>query len=288
MFFANAMLAIDNNAEYADVIERVLYNGVLSGLSHSGKEFFYENPLEINLSEHFKSTYGERRFPAQRRVECFGCSCCPPNINRLLSSLGNYVYGIDGDTLYVNQYISSTVSCGGINATMTTEYPNKGTVKFAANGVSEIAFRIPSWCEAYSINKAYTLKNGYAIVENDGTDIIIEFAVTAKAIWADPRIFRDAGRVCFMRGPVVYCAEGVDNPHGLHSYKVLTDAPISEEYNEKFGLMTLTLEAERLLNFDGGLYSSSKPKTEKTALKLIPYSCFANRGESDMLVWLNN
>ena len=286
MFFANAMLAFENDSQYADVTERVLYNGVLSGLSLDGKAFFYENPLEINLSERYENKFGKRKLPITQRLEYFSCSCCPPNINRLLASLGNYVYGVDGDTLYVNQYISSKLSADGITASMTTEYPNNGTVKFKANGTQKIAFRIPWWCESFEINKPYTVKNGYATVENDGSETVIEFAMTVKAVYADPRVIRDAGRVCFMRGPIVYCAEAVDNPHVLHTYRVSPNAKVSESYDESFGLMTLELDAERLLGFDGDLYSTEAPKTESTTLKLIPYNCFANRGESDMLVWL--
>ena len=286
MFFANAMLAFENDSQYADITERVLYNGVLSGMSLDGKSFFYENPLEINLNEHITLHHGKRRFPITQRVECFSCSCCPPNINRLLASLGNYIYGVDGDTLYVNQYISSTLSADGITAAMTTEYPNNGTVKFTANGAAKIAFRIPSWCESYTISKPYTLKNGYAIVENDGSETVVDFAITVKAIHSDPRVIKNAGRICFMRGPIVYCAEAIDNLNGLHSYRVSPNAKVTESYDEAFGLMTLELDANRLVNLDGDLYSSVAPKVENAVLKLIPYSCFANRGESDMLVWL--
>ncbi len=286
MFFANAMLEFENDSQYADITERVLYNGVLSGMSLDGKCFFYENPLEINLNEHITLLHGTRRFPITQRVECFSCSCCPPNINRLLASLGNYIYGIDGDTLYVNQYISSKLSSDGITATMTTEYPHKGTVKFTANGTAKIAFRIPWWCESYEINKPYTIKNGYAIVENDGSETVVEFAITVKAVHADPRVIRDAGRICFMRGPVVYCAEAVDNAHGLHSYRVSPDAKVTESYDESFGLITLELDAKHLIDFEGTLYSTEAPKAENAVLKLIPYNSFANRGESDMLVWL--
>ena len=287
MFFAAAMLRLENDAKYADVIERVLYNGVLSGMSLDGRSFFYENPLEINTLEHIKFRYAKRRFPITQRLECFECSCCPPNINRLLPSLGNYIYATEDDMLFVNQYISSDLSYEGIRASIVTEYPNNGNVVFTASGISKIAFRIPSWCDSFTINKDYEMLNGYAIVANDGSDITIEFAIAAKPVFADPRVIRNAGRVCFMRGPIVYCAEAVDNPNGLHSYKVSPSATVSERFDEVFGLMTLTLPAKRLIPFDGDLYSNKPPKEEEETLKLIPFNCFANRGESDMLVWLH-
>lgn len=164
MFFAKAMSEFENNAEYADVIERVFYNGVMSGLSVDGERFFYENPLEINLFEHFESRYGRRRLPITQRPKVFGCSCCPPNINRLLASLGNYVFANDEGTLFVNQYTGATLDKDGVKCTVTTEYPNDGKVKINANGISKIALRIPFWCDSWRINKEYTLKDGYAYV----------------------------------------------------------------------------------------------------------------------------
>ncbi|MBQ9150800.1 MAG: glycoside hydrolase family 127 protein [Clostridia bacterium] len=285
-FFANAMLALDNNAAYADVIERVLYNGVLSGLSTDGTQFFYENPLEINLSERFSSAWGARRFPAHRRVACFACSCCPPNLNRLLASLGNYVYGTDGDVLYVNQFAASELKTDGITATMETDYPRSGKVTVTASGASVIAIRIPAWCEHYSLDQPYTLQNGYALVKNPGGSVSVEFDLTPRRVWADIRVLRTAGQVAIMRGPVVYCAEGVDNGEGeLHSYIIPADFTSAEEGSEAYGLPTLTVPCLKQVADGESLYRNTPPKTEAAVLKLIPYNAFANRTESDMRVW---
>jgi DUF1680 family protein len=283
-FFAQAMLCLENNSAYADVIERALYNGILSGLSLDGKEFFYENPLEINRSEYFKSTYGERRFPAQRRVECFGCSCCPPNINRLLASLGNYIYGEENGTLYVNQYACATLDCDGIKAKMKTDYPNNGAISVSAEGVSRIALRIPSWCQSFTLNVPYVMEKGYAVTEAT-ENIELTLDMTPKTVWADPRVLRDMSRVAVMRGPVVYCAEGIDNiDTALHTY-VLPDAPEFEEIADRSGLPALTIKCKRLVSDGGALYRHERPKAVDTVLKLIPYSSFANREPSDMRVW---
>ena len=283
-FFAQAMLCLENNSAYADVIERALYNGILSGLSLDGKEFFYENPLEINRSEYFKSTYGERRFPAQRRVGCFNCSCCPPNINRLLSSLGNYIFGFDNGTLYVNQYASATLDNGGIKAKMTTQYPVDGVISVNAEGVSKIALRIPSWCDSFTINAPYVMENGYAVTE--ATDnVVLTLDMTPKTVWADPRVLRDMSRVAVTRGPVVYCAEGIDNvDYALHNY-VLPDAPVFTEVEDRSGLVGLTVKCKRLVSRGGALYRYERPEAVDDTLKLIPYSSFANREPSDMRVW---
>ena len=287
MFFSQAMLSSENNAKYAYAIERVLYNGVLSGLSLDGKAFFYENPLEINLSEQFKNIYGSRRLPITQRVECFRCSCCPPNINRLLPSLENYIYGAEGDTLFVNQFVSSTLDSDGVTCKQETTYPNGNNVKVSVNGAKRVAIRIPAWCESFKLNKKYEMSNGYAIVENDGKEIKVEFDMTPKAIFADVRVTRDANRLCIMRGPIVYCAEGVDNGENLHSFVLPAKIKSSESFSEEFGLYTLEIPCVKRIAFtEGGIYSSKPPKTEKTTIKLIPYNCFANCGESDMLVWL--
>lgn len=284
VFFAKAMSELEADAKYADVIERVLYNGVLSGMSLDGKSFFYENPLEINLSEHFESRYGKRKFPITQRVECFSCSCCPPNLNRLLPSLGNYIYALDGDVLYVNQFIASSLSENGIKASIDTAYPSNGKVTINAEGVSKLAIRIPFWCDSFGINKSYTIENGYAIVDAAG-ETKVDFYMLPKMIWADPRVIRDAGKVCIMRGPVVYCAESVDNGENLHRLSIPSKFHCTESKSTEFGLPTLEITAFEKAPYKNSLYSSKAPAKSEIKVKLVPYNCFANRGESDMLVW---
>ena len=286
VFFANSMLALENKAEYADVAERALYNGVLSGLSLDGQAFFYTNPLEINLSEHWTKGSKGREHPITQRPAVFDCSCCPPNVNRLLATLGNYVYGEDNGTLYVNQYISSTLDGGNIKCTQSTRYPNDGVISVKAEGVARVALRIPSWCKGFALNKAYVMENGYAVVENDGTDIVLTLDVSPTLIYADSRIIRATGRVCVTKGPVVYCAEGVDNGEYMHSFAIPATPEFKESFDGEMGLCTLDVSCVKRVPFEGGLYQSSAPAEEAATLKLIPYSCFANRGESDMLVWV--
>ena len=284
MFFSQTMMALDNNSLYADVCERALYNGVLSGYSVSGKGFFYENPLEINLSERFINPWGRRRLSITERVECFNCSCCPPNIVRVMSSLGNYVYGYEDNVLYINQFISSSLKDGDVSCEMTTEYPKTGVVSLKAEGVDYVAVRIPSWCDKFEINAPYEMKNGYALVKAD-KEIVVEFDMAVKAVWANTKVLRDVGKVCITRGPIVYCAEGVDNGNNLHRYSVGKDfnPTVSEG---AFGLPEITVDAYEIKSGADTLYSSCAPTKEKTTLKLIPYNAFANRGASDMAVWL--
>jgi DUF1680 family protein len=286
VFFANRMLALENDARYADEIERSLYNGVLSGLGLDGKSFFYVNPLEINLNERMENEYGKRKYSITERVECFSCSCCPPNVTRLLAGLGDYIYAEEGDTLYVNQYVGSRLTDGDVSATVSTDYPRTGDVKVSAKGAKRIALRIPSWCDKFTLNKPYVMEKGYAVVENDGTDVELSLDMTPFAVWADPRVIRAENRISIMRGPVVYCAEAVDNGENLHAITVSSDFRWEETFESEFGLPTLRINAERKKSFDGVLYSRKAPERTPITLKLIPYNGFANRGESDMAVWL--
>ena len=287
IFFAHAMMQLENDARYADIIERALYNGVISGLSLSGDAFFYENPLEINLLEQkWENRFGKRKFPITQRVKVFRCSCCPPNITRLLSSLGNYIFGEENGRLYVNQFTAATLADGDVKAEIETAYPNKGTVTVKASGVNEIAIRIPAWCERFSLNKPYYMDRGYAVVNAEG-DTVVTFDLTPRAVYADSRVLRAAQQIAVMRGPIVYCAEGVDNGADLHSITVSDPFTAKESFDEEIGLYTLEIPAQRTIPFESGtLYASRAPRKEAVTLKMIPYHAFANRGESDMRVWM--
>ncbi len=287
MFFCQRMQTLYNDATYADTIERVFYNGMLSGLSLDGDAFFYENPLEITMLEHFSNNFGTRRFPITQRKKSFSCSCCPPNINRLLPKLCEYVYGIDGDTLYVNQFVPSKLDNGTVRCEMKTDYPVNGKILLRAEGVKKIAVRIPSWCASYRLNKAHTVQNGYAIFDNDG-EAILELDMTPFAIRANAKVIRDAGKLCVQAGPIVYCAESVDNGENLHAFAISADFTSHVIYDEKYGLNTLEIEGFRYTDSDDALYTRADAKKTvllPTKIKMIPYHAFANRGETDMLVW---
>lgn len=286
MFFARAMSEISNDAKYADIIERVFYNGVMSGLSLDGECFFYENPLEINLRDKYENKFGKRRLPITRRPKIFGCSCCPPNINRLLASIGDYVFAKDGDTLFVNQYTGAVLSDGDVECKIVTDYPNSGKVTIKTRGVSKIAVRIPAWCDNYTVSKEYTVKCGYAYIDTDGSDIELDFDMPVVTVFSDSRIYHDVNKACIMRGPVVYCAEAVDNGEYLHSIRIpVKPENVKTELCGECGLTKIEISARRTVSEKGALYSRKAPTFEDITLKLIPYSTFANREECDMKVW---
>ena len=287
MFFCQRMLTLENDAQYADIIERVFYNGLLSGLSLDGKAFFYENPLEITMQNHFSTLFGQKRFPITQRKESFSCSCCPPNINRLFPRLSEYVYGLDGDTLYINQYTGCILKSGDVSAEMVTAYPMNGQISIRASGVSRIALRIPSWCRQFTLNAAYTMENGYAIVENNG-EIKLSLDLTPFAVRANHKAIKDINKICIQCGPIVYCAESVDNGENLHTLEIPVNFTYEKSFDAFFGLPILTVNAFRYVDSLEGLYTfadTDLPEKVPFAIKMIPFSCFANRGESDMLTW---
>ena len=154
-----------------------------------------------------------------------------------------------------------------------------------ASGVSKIAIRVPAWCEKFTLSHDYTMERGYAVVENDGRSVVVDFDLTPRLVWANARVLRAAHQVAVMKGPVVYCAEGVDHEEGqLHTYLIPRDFVVEEELGEG-GLPVLRVSCVKQLTDDDSLYRNEPPKTQQATLRLIPYHNFANREETDMRVW---
>lgn len=286
--FANRMLAFGANAKYGDIAEKALYNGIMSGVSQDGKSFFYENPLEIDadFNNINTSTNTKERFPITQRVELFDCSCCPPNILRTLASLSGCIYGFDDDTVYVHQYIDSEADTSGIHIIQKTDFPKDGRVSIICNcRQSRLALRIPGWCRKFKASRDYTVKDGYAYIELKGDDVVdVELDMSVHFVAANRRVHDDSGRVAVMRGPVVYCAEGVDNGADVKSVLVNINEPV-ELYEGEFELPSLKLNAYRPRECDS-LYYDAHNDYEEIPLVLIPYCAFANRGTTEMQVWL--
>lgn len=286
--FAERMLKFGADSRYSDIIERTMYNGIMSGISLDGKSFFYENPLEIDpdFNNINTSTKVKERFPITQRVEVFDCSCCPPNIMRFVASISGLIYGFDDNTVYINQYMNSEGDVNGIKISQKTGYPNNGKITVRCNSnKKQIAFRIPCWCKSFNINKKYSIKNGYAYVDLDSEENIeLELDMPVRIISANRRIHSDAGRIAVMRGPVVYCAEGIDNGADIKSIALPAES-VFELAESEFLLPILKTEAYRPFESDS-LYYEAVDDYEKIPLTLIPYYAFANRGESEMQVWL--
>ncbi len=287
--FANRMIKLNPDGKYGDAVERALYNGVLSGISMDGKSFFYENPLTIDpdFNNVNTCTDGGKRFPITQRKEVFDCSCCPPNVIRLIADIGDYMYSYNDDTVFVHQYINSETSQDGINIKQETKYPANGDVIITVNAKTQkqLAFRVPYWCKNFIVNKAYKIEKGYAYVDISGDEkIVISFDMTPKFIKANKRVHDNAGRVALMRGPVVYCLEGKDNGKDLECVRV--DINSSFKLSDcEFILPALETVGYQEKESDM-LYFEATDEYDRIPLKFIPYYAYANRGETELLVWI--
>lgn len=285
-FFASRMQLLEVNSKYADTVERVIYNGILSGVSMEGNAFFYENPLEVDpdFNDVNKSTNAKEYMPITQRVEVFDCSCCPPNIVRFIPSIADYMYSFDEETLYVHQYMSSSAKCGGMEIEQTTDYPENGKIRIRCTTCGrKIALRIPGWCRSFKVNHEYEMKNGYAVMSTEG-EILLELDMPVTALRANRRVHACAGRVAVMRGPVVYCAEGTDNERDIKNMRIKPDGEFRLSESE-FMLPAVKTKAWVPAESDNLYDFASEPLLE-TELTLIPYYAFANRGETEMQVWL--
>lgn len=304
VFFARRMLEIHPDRKYADMIERALYNGILSGIALDGKSFFYVNPLEVFPKACHED---ERKFHVRPvRQKWFGCACCPPNLARLLSSIGSYAYTENQDTLWIHLYtggiLEKTVQGKKMEIAITSEFPWNGKVSVTVKTKEPVSFtlalRIPGWCSQWErpIKEPVTVKGGYCYIQKnwDGEETIsFCFPMIPKLQEADDRVREDIGKVALTRGPVVYCLEEADNGENLHLISVSDNLEAKEEEIQIGGRKILALKTNGfqklscIVKKEEGLYHTyKKPQYETKELTWIPYYAWANRGEGEMQVWV--
>ncbi|MBZ0279060.1 MAG: glycoside hydrolase family 127 protein, partial [Anaerolineae bacterium] len=232
IYWSQRMFALDPHRRYMDVIERALYNGVLSGVSYEGSLFFQANPLASypNVSPYSQlSSLGSATY--YRRSEWFSVACCPSNLARLVASVGGYFYSVTPNRLYVHLYNPTLaqvdIGGSGVQIEQQTRYPWDGDIQITLTPVKparfELALRIPGWCRDYRVTvngEAVTapLEQGYLILDREwhaGDTVRLKLAMPVERIAANPQVRQDIGRVALQRGPVVYCLEEADNGAGL-------------------------------------------------------------------------
>ena len=301
VYVNHRLFLLHGDAKYYDVLERSLYNGVLSGISLDGGRFFYPNPLES------AGGYGRKAW--------FGCACCPSNLCRFLPSVPGYVYAVRGDSLYVNLYVEGTsrLEVGGRKVTLSqlTAYPFDGNVRLSvAKGGGDFAvrLRIPGWARGevvpgglyrfadgrrcgYSVKVngepvGGGIRNGYFTVRRKwrkGDVVELSLDMEPRLVAADPRVEADRGMLAVERGPLVYCAEWPDNP-GLDLFSVLLPRKprLSVGGGKAPGGAPMIEAGVQKLSYDG----DGRLQTSDAVLRLIPYYAWANRGEGMMAVWL--
>ncbi|MBA4698064.1 MAG: glycoside hydrolase family 127 protein [Ruminococcus sp.] len=300
--FGIRMANITRDASYIDVVERALYNTVLAGIALDGKSFFYVNPLEVWPDSCLERTSKEHVKPV--RQKWFGVACCPPNIARTLASVGQYIYSVGENELYVNLFISNEteieLKAGKVNVTIETRFPfeNQAHVKVenvAGEGMT-LALRIPDYAKAYQIHvneelTNYKVEKGYALIpiEKD-SDIKVDFEAPARFVRANPNVRADCGKAALVKGPLVYCLEEIDNGKNLSALYINTTQTIEEIKSDLFGGITeLAVPGKRMKETawnEEELYGEHPVVLSDTILKAVPYAYWNNRGIGEMTVWL--
>ncbi|MBR6004503.1 MAG: glycoside hydrolase family 127 protein, partial [Lachnospiraceae bacterium] len=305
IFFAKQMLRIEEKGEYADVMERALYNTALSGMALDGKHFFYVNPLEVNPVKSFKDPTKSHVKPV--RPEWLGCACCPPNLARLISSVEDYVYTKKDDKVLINLFIKSDFAAefekGELKIHMDAEYPKSGKIKIeilnSAKKDVKILVRKPSWSDTFKIaldgkKVSFDEKDGYIVVNalEGATVLELELDMAPKRWYANPLVSEDIHKVSVSRGPQVYCVEEVDNGKDLHCISLPKKSNLKFRWDEGLLGGVGVIEAEGI-RYESGknegslYYREDKIKKTKQTVKMIPYYSWANRGTNEMRVWLN-
>lgn len=307
IFFAYRMLLLEPRGDYADVMERALYNSVISGMGQDGKSFFYVNPLEV-LPEACEIDPGKKHVKPVRQ-KWYGCACCPPNISRLLSSLGSYIYTSRENTVYTHLFIGgeATIQIGSSQVTILqkTSYPWSGGMKFLIQNVMSteftLAIRIPGWCReaalevnGKSLDVESITKNGYALIQRiwaSGDEVRLSLTMPVELIEANPLVRVNAGKLAIQRGPLVYCLEEADNGVNLSSIELDTDSEMKTVFDPHLPGGAVAIEGNALRSVDSDLdnslyhwYTPSKKKAFK--FRAVPYYLWANRGLGEMQVWI--
>lgn len=298
VYWNQRMFLATGDAKYIDIVERAMYNGVISGVSLSGDKFFYDNPLE-SMGQH-------------ERQKWFGCACCPGNITRFMPSIPNYVYATQGNDIFVNLYVQSHSSINTNSNTVeirqTTSYPWEGKVELTVNPDKQekfaIRLRVPGWVKSNPVPSdlyAFTDKpqsvsiqingkkesasesDGYSTIVRTwkkGDKITIDFPMPVRQIKANDKVMDDKGKLAIQRGPIIFCLEGHDQPdqHVLNKY-IPENSTFQVEFDKNLlnGVVVLKGKAREVLK------AGKEKETDFTA---IPYSTWNNRGANEMAVWI--
>ncbi len=305
VYWNQRMFQLHGHARYIDVLEHVLYNGLISGVSLDGKSFFYTNAMEVNP---------HRQHREAERSGWFECSCCPTNIARFLPSLPGYVYAVNDSSVFVNLYISgnAAIKLGRqtVHITQQHNYPWSGDLVFnidpVSPGVFGVKFRIPGWSMNSVLPSAlytYTrsipepvhilvngtaypvdVQNGYVTIQRNwkkGDKVQIVLPMVTKQIIADARLQDNTGKVALQRGPLIYCAEGVDN-YGSTGNIIIPDTAVLEPQFETGTLNGIVVLKGYVPKVE---ITGNKVQTIDRPFTAIPYFAWANRGKTEMKVW---
>jgi DUF1680 family protein len=303
IFFNHRLFLLHGQAKYIDILEKTLYNSMLSGVSLSADRFFYPNPLESSGKN--------------QRQAWFGCACCPSNVARFVPAIPGYIYAVTDKDLYVNLFISNNANIvlgkSKVTITQKANFPWDGkvemTIKPEKSSEFVIKIRIPGWAQNVAIpgglykfrdnnseqvkllvngkDHDLTISDGYAVISrewNPGDKIEIEFPMPVRKVVADERVKEDVNKIAYQRGPVIYCAEWPDNTAGnVLDLIINKDAVFSSEFDPYLLDGTQVIETS-------GAFTKKNPDgkagiVKEVPVKLIPYALWNNRGPGQMKVW---
>ena len=305
--FAQQMLDLEPKGEYADVLEKELFNGSIAGISLDGKQYYYVNALETTPDG---LANPDRHHVLSHRVDWFGCARCPANIARLIASVDRYIYTErdGGKTVLSHQFIANKAEfASGLTVEQRSDFPWNGHVEYtvslpasATDSSVRFGLRIPGWSlgsYALTVNGKSAVaqpEDGFVYLMVNAGDTL-ELDMPVKFVRANSRVRSDAGQVAVMRGLLVYCVEQADNPGDLWNYRLadgVDAAAAKTEFQSDLlcGVDTVSLPAvrEQADSDDAALYASADvaPATEAAILTLVPYYSWANREVGQMRVWL--
>ncbi len=306
VYWNHRMFLLHGHAKYIDVLERSLYNGLIVGLSLEGDKFFYPNPLVFDGKDDFNQG-------ANCRSDWFDCSCCPSNLSRFVPSVAGYTYAVDDANVYVNLFMNNTSEIEVDNQKLlleqTTAYPWSGKVQIAVQNDSPVKtnlmIRIPGWVmneavpsDLYTFQNdsfrkasikvngkayAFEMENGYAVIPGkwkNGDQVEVEFPMDVKTIRSHEQVTANNGKVAVQRGPILYCAEGLDNQGHAIDLAINTRKRFKASHKPNF------LQGVTILKGKGAIPYRTKQK--KIPVQLIPYYAWSHRGISPMAVWLED
>lgn len=287
--WAMRMLTVTGESKYGDFAEQVMYNAGISGSNLKLTRYFYSNPLSFRKDMPIYPDFAQFRHKSSRRWHTFTCWCCPPQLFRTMAGMGRWVYGQNKDTVYVNFFTDCDYVTQKLELQMRTKYPweDRVTIDIKKADHQNIRIRIPAWCKNPSVNGSAVTPGGFfEITVNTGDTVTVDLPMVARLIQANPNIEQDRGMIAVMRGPVVYCAEGLDNPCRLDDLYIDPNGVITEQFEPNLldGVVTLQVSAKCRKQKEE-LYYELVTEENNATVKMIPYYTWANREESDMSVW---
>ncbi len=300
VFFAKSMLDLEPDGRYADLMERCLYNSTISGMQMDGKHFFYVNPLETNpgLSG---EVFGMRHVLPER-PGWYQCACCPPNLARMILSLGRCGWSEGEDTIFVHLYLGQTAELALARVAVESGYPWEGKVKLTVTPRERkrfmLALHVPGYLNSADFQVLCNGQPADGVVEmgyyyldrtwSHGDTVELSFPLKPRRVYGTVRCLDTVGKAALERGPIVYCFEETDNGPQLQALLLRRDAAIEESLETGSVLAgTVTLAVDGLREADSDILYDVKPPTRSTArLKAVPYYLWGNRGLGQMRVWL--